>query len=701
MPDVSFSSTIERRRSQRISESVPLVVRGIDLLGNPFEERTSTQNLNLQGCRYFSTHHLPRNSWISLEVGDGVERRNVRARVAWIHRPHSIRELFHVAIELEGPENIWGLPSHPEGWTGISQAEDIFEASSSPAAEVAFSSLHTTTEGLPTPMNGYPAEPVNNFEAPFVPAVAPDSHDSSDNNTWRARLASEMAIAQRQWDEILQSSIDRTLQRLAEQLPERAQDAVRATEEKMAEQYADLGQMLAHVTSEAQAAAANVKASIDQEVWRARDVLENTRQQMIERLGADAEARVAPHAARVPELLRELASREELIAESLQLHRERLRQASENALREVTAQAEATAATLRNNFEAVRTQALAKWTEELEGLSARAGHSAGEAISRTSEWFQQETRERLQVLAEQTLANATASFQDETTKAAAQFATHLEGQSVFHLAQVHQQLDNVANDLTGRTRSQLAEAAETAAASFGHVLHSMSNDHAQQFAANAQDTVEQKRQELDDHARNSHASFENDSAITLQNLRQQTTWHMETAVGEARSVLATESATALEAHRNEHSTRTQQYSEELNRIAAEAEGQSGTRIQTAADSWTVASVRRLNEHGQNVIESLMRSADHALRDSASRIFENLAAALRVEGTNFAAAAAVSASADVPSENYAPVNDNFAPTSHGGEQQVAEQTTYQQDGGYQPDVPNQFPPNDNPPWQPGL
>jgi hypothetical protein len=42
----------------------------------------------------------------------------------------------------------------------------------------------------------------------------------------------------------------------------------------------------------------------------------------------------------------------------------------------------------------------------------------------------------------------------------------------------------------------------------------------------------------------------------------------------------------------------------------------------------MSSVRRLNEHGHDVIESLMRSADQALRDSCARFFDGLAQTFR-------------------------------------------------------------------------
>src|SRR4029077_4915540 len=91
----------------RVSKSLPVVVRGVDLLGQPFEEKTSTLSFNLHGCRYSSRHHLPKNTWVTLEIPQSSGGRHVRARVAWIQRPHSTRDYFQVAVELESPANIW------------------------------------------------------------------------------------------------------------------------------------------------------------------------------------------------------------------------------------------------------------------------------------------------------------------------------------------------------------------------------------------------------------------------------------------------------------------------------------------------------------------------------------------------------------------------------------------------------------------
>ncbi|MGC1964906.1 MAG: hypothetical protein WA673_00520, partial [Candidatus Acidiferrales bacterium] len=144
----SNQSSTERRRSQRILESLPLTVRGIDLLGQPFEERSTTLAFNLHGCRYSSKHHLPRNTWVTLDLSQSVaphartsseQPSLLRARVAWVQRPHSIRDFFQIAIELESPANVWGLENPPADWSRAEQAAD------SPLASTVAAESHAHT----------------------------------------------------------------------------------------------------------------------------------------------------------------------------------------------------------------------------------------------------------------------------------------------------------------------------------------------------------------------------------------------------------------------------------------------------------------------------------------------------------------------------------------------------------------------------
>jgi hypothetical protein len=156
-----------KRRSTRIVQAVPLVVTGVDALGRPFVERTSSLIINCHGCRYQSKHYVLKNMWVSLEVPHpetGQLPRTVRGRVAWIQRPRTVRQLFQVALELEVSGNVWGIAFPPEDWfafpEGVQAAPKLdappeAEEIASPAAE--------------------PEVPADLHEAEVPPAIAGDN----------------------------------------------------------------------------------------------------------------------------------------------------------------------------------------------------------------------------------------------------------------------------------------------------------------------------------------------------------------------------------------------------------------------------------------------------------------------------------------------------------------------------------------------
>jgi len=122
------SAELRKRRSTRIVQAVPLVVTGVDALGRPFVERTSSLIINCHGCRYQSKHYVLKNMWVTMEIPHqetGQPPRKVRGRVAWIQRPRTVRQLFQVALELEVSGNVWGIGFPPEDWTAFPEAGQI------------------------------------------------------------------------------------------------------------------------------------------------------------------------------------------------------------------------------------------------------------------------------------------------------------------------------------------------------------------------------------------------------------------------------------------------------------------------------------------------------------------------------------------------------------------------------------------------
>jgi hypothetical protein len=810
--DVDSSQTgTERRRSERVSQSLPVIIRGIDLLGQPFEERSCTLDLNLQGCRYASKYHLPKNTWVTLEIPHGAEREYVRARVAWIQRPRSIRELFQVAVELETAGNFWALETLPAGWSGKRAGESPLEkpsggyapssairegnsehmmqgtpesgfgseaglaaehaaAAASPllrewraeiereatatvekaaanaidqirakleeferdrasAAATASSELaakqqtlldeiraeldraatsvrellrdlESKTEGLRVEnqaaadsisrlvraqSDAETAQPHISSEAPPQPAMA-----DSDVAELRERIQSELSVAQSQWSELLQSSLDGSVNRLVKDLSGRSLEILHDAEQRLSQRLADLGQPLAQISSTAQDTLASVKTALDQEISRARGsvadiehsanrmkeysaqlesashhalnelhgrienivdgqtdemkrrvegliaeasqrlepALGSAAQQRIERAVADIDGKVAARLERVSESLRELAAREAQTEEGLRLHRERLRQMAESNHREASAQMAAALENLRGEFGTARAEAVAKWNDELDGASVRAAQAAAEAIGRSSEWFQQEARSRMQVLVEQAAANAAVSFEDKANEASRIFEAHLDERSKARVAEVQQQFEGLAGEVTGRTRSQLDAAAESAAASFGQVIREVSERETQQFTDASRGALADRTRELESVTGQHLQKLYAEAGASMEQFHGRIASELDANVARGRDALAAEFAKAAENFRVERESREAAWSEAAGRISDEAAAKFQERLQNAADSWAVSSVRRLNERGQGAVDSLLRSADQALRDSFARVFEDLSEKLR-------------------------------------------------------------------------
>ncbi|HEY6443212.1 MAG TPA: hypothetical protein VIY66_07730 [Candidatus Acidoferrales bacterium] len=819
----------QRRRSERVPKSVVMVVHGFDLLGQPFEERTATIALNLQGCRYLSRHHLPKNTWVTLELPEDPKHRSTRARVAWIQRPHSVREFFQIAVELERPANVWNIDPSPADWqfeetSGVAEEyvtsgkqdarkksergdePHITADANAPVGEQGRydmkipswnSGLDKTSEGVEHPAKTSPLleswqsemeqqvrratetaatqaaekvrEAAEQFQREQHEAHRAFSEDVASKQQWIAELRSEfersarqsrelseeleraatalraekeaaiesagrmaqarlgmeaaeasldkrvpeaskdsaafaaggdsrlqehldseMTRAKTQWDELLQSSLDSSIERLVGEISRHSQEVLRAAEQRMSERVSELRQPFGLMQSEARDALSELKPALDQELGRVRSALsemekaasrvkeysaeldatthdtldelhrrlENILQlqteelnrraenlvagvpqrlgstldalgnHLAERVTLEVETKLAPGLERASELVRQLTAREMEGEENLRLHRERLRQVSENSQREAMGQATATLASLRNDFEEARKGALTRWSEELDAAGVRASHTAAESIGRSSEWFQQEARARLQVLTEQALVQAGADMGEKTADAGRHFDAALEIQSAGQLAKVYERIEGVAAEISGRTRTEIERASEAAASSFGQVLRNISEQQGQQFLSDNRSAIEERQQDLKQFASELLLNLETGAGTSMDRFHAQMASELETSVAEGRRFLSAEFASALDGYRAEREAYHADWLRKLNHASDEAAEKYQERLRKESDSWVDSSVREFNVHGRDAIETLVRSADEAVRDSCSKLFEGFSELLR-------------------------------------------------------------------------
>jgi hypothetical protein len=161
----------EKRRSSRVPAAIPITVSGVDALGEPFRELTTTLSVSCSGCKYKSKNYVQRDSLVTLEVTHPNPRlspRVVRGRARWVQRPRNLREQYEIGLELVVSGNIWGLASPPPDWFPHPDDEALLQQLQDEAAKAALESAA-----------GSVASPAAASEAPVPSDDAVDATETS------------------------------------------------------------------------------------------------------------------------------------------------------------------------------------------------------------------------------------------------------------------------------------------------------------------------------------------------------------------------------------------------------------------------------------------------------------------------------------------------------------------------------------------
>jgi hypothetical protein len=234
----------QKRRSTRIVQAVPLTVTGVDALGQPFKERTTTVMVNCHGCKYQSKHYVPKNSIVTLDVPTpepGRPPHSVQGRVVWVQRPRTVRELFQIGLEFETPGNVWGIAFPPDDWqasiaeggSDASRTLELVQGFEIDAAASAPPEADNPAQAQPAPTSAStaspaPAAPVAHV-APQKPGATPppaahvvppvESHGESKIHPVTVPSAESQAAIARQMAKVVtevKENLDKTMRKGAE-----------------------------------------------------------------------------------------------------------------------------------------------------------------------------------------------------------------------------------------------------------------------------------------------------------------------------------------------------------------------------------------------------------------------------------------------------------------------------------------------------
>ena len=483
------NTELRKRRTTRIVQAVPLVVTGVDALGRPFVERTSSLILNCHGCRYQSKHYVLKNMWVTLEIPHpetGQPPRTVRGRVAWIQRPRTVRQLFQVALELEVAGNVWGIAFPPEDWFAFPEG------------------VHA-----PPVLDGVPELP------PLPSPLEPDTQSAMNDPELSQINGPASANDNLRVFPSPASATDASLQ-LARQVARLVADArqqIQTAAQEAASQAVNAERRLSFDQWEQKFAAG--RAEIANETTHAIEKLrEETEKQSRETHAATAEALraelprwLAPH---LEQLTRDLTDR--LTQEALARRDEHAQQleAARESLKSTCQQAEETATWLKTQAENAEVQIAARAETVARSLEATA-----ETVNAQREALEAKAAEiQLQVTSALSSAQSSwrAQVREEGEAAQAQLRERLQGtlaevqdRAAGGLNEHLRSLVNQLQDETARHAAVLREAAQTAGQEWEKRLADMRDglqEHAQKLESilshtgEARRTLEQRAAEL-------------------------------------------------------------------------------------------------------------------------------------------------------------------------------------------------------------
>jgi hypothetical protein len=594
------STELRKRRSTRIVQAVPLVVTGVDALGRPFAERTSSLIINCHGCRFQSKHYVLKNMWVKLEIPhpeSGQAPRSVRGRVAWIQRPRTVRQLFQVALELEIPGNVWGIAFPPEDWFGFNPNAERQITAELPVVmlepeqgggQISEPNLPTVEHEMPPPAVG-----VDNVR----PFPAPTS--ATDASLQLARQLTRLVAEAKQ-------QLHATAHEIVSQMAAAEQrDAFEQWEQKFAAARAE-------ISNEAERALERIQREIDERTRAAHAAaaeglksdlpgwvaprLDQVTHELTDRIAHAGAAQIAQQDRRLAELSERVAG----LLQQLEETGERLSQRASETDAKLAERVESAARAI----EEAATETEHRAGAHREGLQAEAGAA----------------REQLHAAA----AEAKAAIEQHAEERLGAAQAKLEGTADATVSAAQERLATALEEHSGRLIAQLRESVSAEAARHSEELR----EAAARAAAEAEERLQQASEAAQSEAGNLHRTIDraNAALADAEQFLPRVAGLQQQALGEFQSQLNE----ALSLHRNELQRQSESLEEDLTTrmnlsfatAAHDALARFDEEMRVAIEPHVAATTEAIHRlaGGRSLLDAALTLQQDRIRDTADEAF---------------------------------------------------------------------------------
>jgi hypothetical protein len=507
---------------------------------------------------------------------------------------------------------------------------------------------------------------------------------------WRGRLETEIASAGVRWDLRVESSIENAARAVADRLAHSSEGVTQEFEQRIARRIEELGQQVTQAAAAAEASLARLREAIEAESSRAQSAigdlrdaaaraedhaaalealkhastdelarrgealveansaemnrradgaassmatrlefaLETAAQELLQRLAAEFEQRLAPELDRARGAIDELQSNSQTFEETLQTHQDSLREAAERSLQEAIARTRDGLRELEEEFHMIGRESQAKWLAELEAKTTDTTHAAFESMFKTADWYEKKVQTQMQSSMEKGLEQAGEELRKKAGEMSGAFATELDHYSRSYVGHSKDQIEEILREASERVRDNAQEAANGVAASFGERAREIASEQEAGFAASVQAAAEQTAARIHSDAAESLAKLDAAQRDADTQFREGLAAQTRESVSAARTMLDAEAAALAESWESARAERSEQGRQDLARLGETAIEEYKHRLENASNSWLVTSVANLQQQSGELIERLANEAEARVRAACSSVFTEIGAALR-------------------------------------------------------------------------
>ncbi len=233
---------------------------------------------------------------------------------------------------------------------------------------------------------------------------------------------------------------------------------------------------------------------------RLQPVLDEAGAQSVARLGQQLEAQLAPHVDRANEVVAKLSDAQISGEEAFRAHQDRLWQASEQHIQQVTSRLQESTGEVEKNLQESMRAAVAKSLEDMDAHATDISHSTMESLFKSSAWYEKKIHTQMQGAIDKGTEQAGEALRVRAGEMSSLFASELDHYSRSFIEHAEGQLNESVKDALSHTQQSIQEAVEAGSAEVGTKARRTAQVELERFTAGLRNSFDQSTAHFEAHA---------------------------------------------------------------------------------------------------------------------------------------------------------------------------------------------------------